>query len=456
MNHITGRNQKQARKGEGDINISHHREQWHKQNTSAAADRWLAEDKKHFLHQSLSTPCLDVLISCSGSSIENLEGKKYLDFHGNSVHQVGFSHPRIVAALTDQLQSLSFCTRRYTNIPAIELASRLSELMGGGYRALFSPGATSAVGMALKLSRMVTGRFKTISMWDSFHGASLDAISVGGESIFREGVGPLLTGCEHVPPPDSHHCIFKPDGDCDACELRCARYIEYILDREKDVCAVIAEPLRCTAVNPPPAGFWRYVRDACDKHGTLLIFDETALCLGRTAKMFAHQHYDVKPDLLILGKGLGGGILPFAALLAKDEFNTVGHTALGHYTHEKNPLCCRAGLEVLNIIRDERLLLRAEYLGAQMRNALDRFHTRFECITDVRSLGLMAGVYLDNDDLAEEIMYECLTNGLSFKISQGKCLTLTPPLTIDESELQVALAILEQALVVASNRKIKT
>ena len=171
--------------------------------------RLLDEDARYFLHQSLSTPCLNALQSCQGAWIEDVEGRRYLDFHGNNVHQVGFGHPRVIAAIKQQIDTLSFCTRRYTCEPAIALARKLAELAPGDLqRVLFAPGGTSAIGMALKLARIATGRFKFISMWDSFHGASLDAISVGGEAMFRNGVGPLLPGCEHVPPPDHRHCPF--------------------------------------------------------------------------------------------------------------------------------------------------------------------------------------------------------------------------------------------------------
>src|SRR5437867_6333981 len=204
---------------EGDLNISPHRRAWAAENISVETRSLLDDDAKYFLHQSLSTPCLNALKSCRGAWIEDLAGRRYLDFHGNNVHQVGFGHPRIIAAIKEQLDALSFCTRRYTCGPAVALAKKLAEIAPGGLRrVLFAPGGTTAVGMALKLARVATGRFKFLSMWDSFHGASLDAISVGGEAIFRSDIGPLLPGCEHVPPPDNRHCPFRCGG---ACNLAC-------------------------------------------------------------------------------------------------------------------------------------------------------------------------------------------------------------------------------------------
>ncbi|MEE8212531.1 MAG: aminotransferase class III-fold pyridoxal phosphate-dependent enzyme, partial [Acidiferrobacterales bacterium] len=194
-------------RSEGELNISPLRQAWHDEQLDQETRDWLAEDAKYFLHQSLSTPCLDVLAGSKGSYLEDLQGKRFLDFHGNNVHQVGFGHPRVVQAIREQMETLPFCPRRYTNIPAIKLAQKLTALAPGDLnKVLFAPGGTAAIGMALKLARLATGRFKTVSMWDSFHGASLDAISVGGEAIFRDGIGPLLPGTEHVPPPDAQHC----------------------------------------------------------------------------------------------------------------------------------------------------------------------------------------------------------------------------------------------------------
>src|SRR5437763_1991596 len=243
-------------KSEGDLNITAERAAWAQQQLDADTRLWLEEDARYFLHQSLSTPCLNVLKSCHGASIEDLQGRCLLDFHGNNVHQVGFGNPRVMAAIIEQMKELSFCTRRYTNIPAIKLAKKLTELAPGNLnKVLFAPGGTSAIGMALKLARAATGRFKTISMWDSFHGASLDAISVGGEAIFRQGIGPLLPGTEHVPPADPQHCPFECGIQC---TLQCARYVEYVLEKEGDVAAVIAETVRSTPYIPPP-DYWKTI-----------------------------------------------------------------------------------------------------------------------------------------------------------------------------------------------------
>jgi 4-aminobutyrate aminotransferase len=439
-----------ALRSEGDINLSTQRQEW-VASLSSETRAILDEDARVFLHQSLSTPCLNVLEKADGAEIEDLEGRTYLDFHGNNVHQVGFGHPKIVSAIQQQMATLPFCPRRYTCRPAIDLAKRLVQLAPDPLtRVLFSPGGTSAIGMALKLARVATGRFKFVSMWDAFHGASLDAISIGGEAVFRKGIGPLLPGCEHVPPPDHRHCPFRCGQ---ACHLACADYVEYVLEKEGDVAAVIGETIRCTPYVPPP-DYWRRIRAACDRHGALLILDEIPIGLGRTGRWFACNHYDVVPDMLVLGKGLGGGIQPLAALLAKEELNIATHTALGHYTHEKSPVACAAGLATLDVIEGEGLVERAAQLGARAMDAFRELATRHPLIGDVRGVGLLMGIELVRDRAsgeramaeAEKVLYAALRRGLNFKITMGNILTLTPPLTLTDEQLNRTIGILDAAL----------
>ena len=438
-------------RSEGELNISPRRQAWQQEHLDGHASYWLEEDAKYFLHQSLSTPCLDVLARCKGAWLEDLQGKRFLDFHGNSVHQVGFGHPRVIQAIREQMETLPFCTRRYTNIPAIELARKLTRLApGSGNKVLFTPGGTGAVGITLKLARMATGRFKTLSMWDSFHGGSLDAISVGGEAIFRQDIGPLLPGTEHVPPPDAQHCPWDCRGTC---SLKCAEYVDYVLEKEGDIGAVIAETVRSTPYIPP-RDYWKIVREACDRHGALLILDEIPHCLGRTGKMFTCEHYDIVPDMLVIGKGLGGGIFPLAALIAREDLDVASDRALGHYTHEKNPVACAAALATIEVIEEEHLLENARDLGAHALRRMQAMKRKHTIVGDIRGLGLLMGMELVKDgkskeratDLAEEVMYKALARGLSFKLSMGNILTLTPPLTLTRDEMDQAMDILDDCL----------
>ncbi len=284
-----------------------------------------------------------------------------MDFHGNNVHQVGYRHPRVMDAVRRALDTLPFSPRRFTNETAVELADRLVALAPDPLgKVLFAPGGTLAIGMALKLARLATGRHKTLSLWDSFHGASLDAISIGGEAVFRKGIGPLLPGTEHAPPCEPRACRFGCGGTCSA---RCAEYLDYVLGKEEDIGAVIIETIRCTDVQIPPPEYYRIVRDACDRHGALLILDEVPICLGRTGRMFAFEHYGIVPDMVVIGKGLGGAVFPMAALIVRRDLDIAGDRALGHYTHEKSSVGCAAALATLEVIDSERLLEKSRSAG---------------------------------------------------------------------------------------------
>ena len=441
-------------RSEGDINISPRRSEWQEKNLDAETQALLEEDARYFLKQSLSTPCLNAIRSCDGIYIEDLQGRRYMDFHGNNVHQVGFANPAVIAAIKNQLDTLSFCTRRYTNRVAVDLARKLAEIAPGNLnKVLLCPGGTTAIGMALKLARVATGRHKTISMWDSFHGASLDAISIGGEAIFRQDMGPLLPGTEHVPPPDEYRCMFGC-GDRGGCDLTCARYVEYILEKEGDIAAVIAEPIRSTPYIPRRE-YWQAIRRACDRYGALLIFDEIPHALGRTGTMFTCENFDVVPDMLVIGKGLGGGIFPLAALIARENLDVAEDRALGHYTHEKSPVGCAAALATIEYIEKENLVDHARELGEYALKRMGEMMDRHPLIGDVRGLGLFLGIELVKDqatreratDEAEAVMYSALSKGLSFKLTMGNIITLTPALTIKKEEMDKALTIIDECLI---------
>jgi len=438
-------------RSEGDLNVSSRRKEWAARNIDAETQKWLDEDARYFLHQSLSTPCLNVLTACDGVYLEDLQGRRYLDFHGNSVHQVGFRNRRVIEAIKAQMETLPFCTRRYTNLPAVKLAKKLAELAPGDLnKVLFAPGGAEAVGMALKLARAATGRHKTISMWDSFHGASLDAISVGGEAMFRSGIGPLLPGAEHVPPADPAGC---PWGCGQECTLECARYVEYVLEKEGDVAAVIAETVRSTP-SVPPREYWQIIRAACDRHGALLILDEIPNGLGRTGKMFVCEHFSIVPDMLVLGKGLGGGIFPLAALIAREGLDVMSEGALGHYTHEKNPVACAAGLATIACLEEEGLIDNARRMGEYALARLKALEEKHAIVGRVRGLGLLLGVELVRDrktreravEEAEQVMYDALSKGLSFKLMMGNVIQLTPPLNITKDHIDEAVNILDACL----------
>ncbi|TOP31983.1 aspartate aminotransferase family protein [Vibrio parahaemolyticus] len=439
-------------RSEGDVNTTPARQAWNASMDDERTQALLKRDSKVFLHQAMSTPCLDTLEAAEGIYIQDATGKKYMDFHGNNVHQLGYGHPHVIKRVQEQIAKLPFSPRRFTNETAIECAEKLTQICGGELnRVLFAPGGTSAVGMALKLARHITGNYKVVSLWDSFHGASLDAISVGGEACFRQGMGPLMAGVERIPPAVSYRGAFPV---ADGSDVHYADYLEYVIEKEGGVGAFIAEAVRNTDVQVPSKAYWKRIREICDKHNVMLIIDDIPNGMGRSGEWFTYQAYDIEPDMLCIGKGLGGGLVPIAAMVTKDKYNTAEQISMGHYTHEKSPIGCAAALATMEAIEQDGLLGKAKTDSQFMREKLLGMKAKYPVIGDVRGIGMLWGIELVTDheskarayDEAEAVLYQCLNNGVSFKVSQGNVIQLSPPLIITREQLTEALAIFEEAI----------
>lgn len=429
------------------MNFSVARTEWYAQLDEATRVE-LNRDSEVFLHQALSTPCLDVLESCEGIWLTDHAGKRYMDFHGNNVHQVGYRNPLVLQRVKAQLDVLPFSPRRFANSPAIELAERLTGLLPCGLsRILLAPGGTSAVSMALKLARVVTGKQKVVSFADSFHGASLDAIAAGGEEQFRRFMGPFSPDAIHIAQPVTYRNEYASD-------VAYADALEKAIVEDGQVGAFIAETIRNTDVQVPSVAYWQRVREICSRHKVLLILDEIPIAFGRTGKLFAFEHYGIVPDILCLGKGLGGGVIPIAAMVAREEYNIAAEVSLGHFTHEKSPLGSVAALAMLDFLEQERLPEKVQRESSWVREELSLLKERHLLIGDVRGIGFLWGIELVRDRFskekataeAEQVLYACLRDGLSFKLSQGNVLQLSPPLIITREQWREAIKIIDRAL----------
>jgi len=443
---------KKISREQGDNNAGAYRKEY----TGSLDDEtryWINEDAKYFLHQALSTPVMNVLSATEGAWITDLSGKKYLDLHGNGVHNAGFSNPEVIAAVIRQLnEKLAFTPRRYTNIPAVKLAKKLTEITPQGLdRVLLCPGGSEAIEMAIALAKQVTGRWKTISYWDAYHGNGFQASSIGGEEHFTNGQGPMVPGAFHVEFPNYYRNPWglKSREEIDEAYLR---QITIILKRNPDIAAIIAEPVSATPV-VPSAYYWERVREICNDHGVFLIFDEIIEGFGRTGKWFACEHF-VTPDVLVLGKSLGGGIVPLAGIITKDKYNILQHRSIGHFTHEKNPLSCAAGLAEIEYIEKQGLVENSRRMGEYLMQQLEMLKADFPIIGNIAGRGLHIGVDLVKDRItkeraeneAEQLMYDCLRQGVAFKIIEGNILTMRPALIISKDECDLIVAALKSAL----------
>jgi 4-aminobutyrate aminotransferase len=395
----------------------------------------VTRDAEAFFHQRGSSPCLAALRAVGGCWIEDADGHRMLDFHGNTVHHIGHAHPRLIAALQAQLLELPFCPRRHTNAPAVELAEALLARWPGtnGHspraRVLFATGGSDALEIALKLARVATGRHESISLEGSYHGDGLGALGLGS-ARHDPRLGPLLPGRHHVTP-------YWVDADRMLDEMRAA-----FAASPTGIAAVAAEPMRSNCHVPPP-GLWAAVRSLCDAQGTKLIFDEIPSGLGKTGRFFAFEHFGVLPDAVVLGKALGGGIVPIAAVIADAGLNVAPELNLGHYTHEKNPLTCRAAVETLRIIAEEGLVARAERMGAALCGAV-------QASTGItpRGLGLLRALPLPGEwaGRAEAVVARLRPLGFSCTAKGRDAIGLSPPLVIAEAEIALAAGMLARAL----------
>lgn len=413
----------------------------------------LQRDADVFFHQTLSTPVFNTISKAEGAYIYDGQGRKYLDLHGNGVHTVGYNHPKVVESLKQQIDvGLSFAPRRFTNEPSVVLAENLVRVAPEGLsRVLFCPGGSEAIEMAVMMAKHHTGRFKTLSFEGTFHGAGFQAVSIGADPHFKEGLGPMMPGALHLPLPDYYRNPWNSDDQAFIDEMYLKQFKDQ-LDSEAEIAALITEPIFYNST-VPTGYYWEQVRKLCYEHGVLLIFDEIYTAFGRTGKMFASEHF-VTPDILVVGKGFGGGIVPYAGIIGKEELNTLQHKSIGHYTHEKSPFCAAAANAVIEVIEENKLAENAASLGEYFKEGLNTLQNRFEIIGNVTGLGLNLGVDLVKNrrtkeraiDEAHRLMAFCFERGVSFKLIQQNILNLKPALVITRGEIDVVLNTLEDGL----------
>lgn len=405
---------------------------------------WVRRDAEAFFHQSGSSPCLAALRSASGIWLETMDGRRLIDLHGNTAHHLGHAHPRLIAALKAQLDALPFCPRRYANEPATLLAEALTERWPGGRaKVLFATGGSDAIEIALKLARVATGRHETVSLEGSYHGHGFAALGLSRTRLDPR-LGPLLEGRRHVTP--------YWDEASGGAERMAEDVRRAFAASTGGIAAVMAEPIRSNC-HVPPAWLWPEIRRLCDETGALLIFDEIPSGLGKTGRFFAFEHVGAVPDAVVLGKALGGGVAPIAAVVADARLDIAPELDLGHYTHEKNPLTTRAALTTLQIIEYEGLVGRAAERGAYALRAMQLLADRNPLVRGGRGVGLQLALELrpdapswrDTADLANALVSAMLHQGVS-TTTKHDAVGFSPPLVIEEAEIDLALERIDRTL----------
>ncbi len=414
-----------------------------------------------------------IIESAEGCRLFDTDGNAYLDGVASlwcNVH--GHRHPRLDAALTQQVSKVSHSTLLgLSNPPAIELAERLISIVPDGLsRVFYSENGASAVEAALKIAYQYwrnlgedkKTRFVALDL--AYHGDTLGAVSVGGIDIYHAAYRPLLFDVLRAPTPYVYRSSLVR-GDPEGCRDACLARLEAILEAHYDeVAAVIVEPLvqGAAGIIVHPDGYLSGVRDLCDRYGTLLICDEVATGFGKTARMFACQHESVMPDLLVLGKGITGGYLPLSATLTTEE---VFEAFLGPYeemktffhghTYSGNPLACAVALANLDVFEEEKTLEALPDKARVLASSLAKFEDHPN-VGDIRQKGLMAGVELVRDklsqapfDVSERVAWRVSKNARNHGVivrPLGDVLVFMPPLAISKEEIQELVGAVYESL----------
>ena len=392
-----------------------------------------------------------------GAEIWDVDGNRFLDFAaGIAVCSTGHSHPAVVQAIKDAADRFLHISSDYWHEGQIKLAERLNDLspMKEPAMSFFAQSGTESVEAALKLARYTTGRGRFIGFLGGFHGRTMGSLSFTSSKYTQQkGFFPSMPGVTHVPYPNNYRPIFT-GTDQGAAVLR---YIEDILFVHNvpasEVAAILVEPIQGEGgYIVPPDGFLPGLRELCDRHGILLIFDEVQSGIGRTGKMFAAQHWNVAPDIMTLAKGLGSG-MPIGMVVAKRSIMQKWTRGAHGNTFGGNPLCCAAALATVDLIERE-YCANAAKIGGYFMDRLREFAGKFPMVGEVRGKGLMIGVELvknrENKEPAKQLCDSLITrayhNGLILLACGQSTVRFMPPLMIDEADVDEAIALLDRSL----------
>ncbi|MDE2483589.1 MAG: aspartate aminotransferase family protein [bacterium] len=380
-----------------------------------------------------------VEVRAQGTTIWDQQGKAYLDFAGGyGVFTLGHSHPRVIAAVREQMEAMSLSGKTMFNVVLGRAAKRLAELAPGDLQLSFwCNSGTEAVEGAIKLARAATGRAKIVATHDAYHGKTYGALSVSGREAFQTPFRPLLADVAHV-----------PFGD--------ASVLDDVL---RDAAAFIVEPVQGEGgVNVPPEGYLRAVREACDRAGALFIADEVQTGLGRCGYLFGCDRDEVVPDVMTLAKGLSGGIVPVGAFIARpDVWNRayakqpLVHTS----TFGGSEIACAAALAAMEVLVEDRLVENARERGAQLLEGVRAIAAEYpSVIARARGLGLLVGAELTSEGYGGWIIPEMLKAGVTaaWTLNQQRVIRLEPPLVVTAAEVERALGALRAGVATAAEK----
>ena len=381
--------------------------------------------------QTSPAPLMLEIERAEGMYMYDLKGKKYLDLiAGIAVSNLGHSHPAVVDAVKNQAEKYMHLMvyGEFVQSPQVKYAARLSEFLPENLSSVyFTNSGTEATEGAMKLAKRITSRTEFISFKKGYHGSTQGALSIMGDEGFKIKFRPLL--------PDTMQLEFGKEEELEKISSRTA--------------AVITEPIQGeSGITVPTQSFIQRLRKKCDKTGTLLIFDEAQTGLGRTGKMFAFEHYGVKPDILLLAKALGGGMPLGAFISSKEKMDTLtGNPVLGHITtFGGHPVCCAAGLAGFEVLLKENLIAQVEAKGKLIEDIL-RSDPKTERLP-IRRAGLMMALQFESFEQNKKVIDRCIEKGVltDWFLFAPQCMRIAPPLIISEEEIKIACQIILESI----------
>jgi 4-aminobutyrate aminotransferase len=392
-----------------------------------------------------------------GAEVWDVDGNRFLDFAaGIAVCSTGHSHPTVVRAIKEAADRFLHISSDYWHEGQVRLAERMNELspMKEPVMSFFAQSGTESVEAALKLARYVTGRGRFIGFLGGFHGRTMGSLAFTSSKYTQQkGFFPVMPGVTHVPYPNNYRPLFAGADQGHAV----LRYIEDVLFVHNvpagEVAAILVEPIQGEGgYLVPPDGFLAGLRELCDRHGILLIFDEVQSGIGRTGKWFASQHWDVAPDIMTLAKGLGSG-MPIGMVVAKRSVMQNWSRGAHGNTYGGNPLCCAAALATLDVIEAE-CLDNVPAVGRHFMSRLDMLARRYAQIGEVRGRGLMIGMELVTDratktpakSLCDALIARAYQNGLILLSCGQSTVRFMPPLMVTAADVDEAVHLLEASL----------
>src|SRR5215470_4486694 len=398
-----------------------------------------------------------VMARARGAEAWDVDGNRFLDFmSGIGVASTGHAHPAVVAAIKDAADDFLHISSDYWHERMTRLAEKVNALdpMREPVQILICQSGTESVEGALKLARYVTGRPRFIGFLGAFHGRSMGSLAFTASKYTQQaGFFPTMPGVTHVPYPNTYRPLLAGSDQGRAV----LDYIENVLFQSNlpptEVAAILVEPIQGEGgYLVPPDGFLAGLRQLCDRHGILLIFDEVQSGIGRTGKMFASEHWGVAPDIMTLAKGLGSG-LPIGLTVARRRHMEKWKRGAHGNTFGGNPICCAAALATLDLVQRE-YAANAATVGGYFIERLRELQQKFECLGDVRGKGLMIGAELITDRasrkpataLCQRVLTRAYHNGLLLLSCGISTLRFIPPLMVSRAQVDEALSLLQIAL----------